>query len=50
MQDHERSTDAQLNDFLLKPEMKAVQASPGPLEEPVSDLPFGSSCTRKIII
>jgi len=45
VQDHEKPTESQLNDFLLTPEMKAAQtppppSGPGPLETPEDDLPF----------
>ena len=39
-QNNEKPTDTQLNDFLMTPEMKAAQASPNPVEELDSDLPF----------
>ncbi len=45
VQDHEKPTDAQLNDFLLTPAVKAAQAAPQPsgpdqFEAPEDDLPF----------
>jgi len=45
VQDYEKPTDAQLNDYLMTLEMKAAQpvpqqSGPGPLEAPEDDLPF----------
>ena len=45
IQNHEKPTDTQLNDFLMTPQMKIFQASPessapAPFDSPEDDLPF----------